>query len=131
MEGKDPLPLSAGLCSTWCPPEPQVLSFQAAFKLAVPIMCLCLGLFLPTCSTLHFPLLNCRRFASAHFSSMTSVLWMEVQAYVMYQPLLPFFVTSADLVNLHSAPSSRLLMKLLSRFALSIEPCKCWLPGGL
>lgn len=39
-------------------------------------------LFLPSCSTLHFSLLNFMRFFSAHFSSLSRSFWMAVYFWV-------------------------------------------------
>lgn len=43
------------------------------FIWVAPIMSWCLGLFLPRCGTLHFPLLNFMRFQPAHFSTCPGV----------------------------------------------------------
>ena len=60
----------------------------------------CLGLFLPRCRTLHFPLLNFMRLLSAHFSSLSRSLWMAAQPYgISATP--PSFVPSANLLRVH------------------------------
>jgi len=46
---------------------------------AAPSIYWCMGLSLPRCRTLHFPLLNCMRFLSAHFSSLLRSLWLAAK----------------------------------------------------
>lgn len=56
-------PFSSKLLSSW----------------VTPSMCWCLGLFLPTHSSLHFPLLSFLRILSAQFSILLRFLWMTAQ----------------------------------------------------
>ena len=79
----------------------------------------CLGLFFPRCRTLHISLLNFMKFLSAHFSSLSRSLWMAAQLCGVLVTC-PSFVSSANLVRLHSVPSSRSLMKVLNRTGPSI-----------
>ncbi|KAK4810721.1 hypothetical protein QYF61_007695 [Mycteria americana] len=78
----------------------QDLLCKAAFQLGGPQhVYWCMGLFLPWCRTWHFPLLNCMRFLSAHFSSLSRSLWMAAQpSGISATP--PSFVASANLLKL-------------------------------
>lgn len=44
-----------------------------------PSMYWCLGLFLPSCRALHFPLFNFMSLLSSHFSHLLRSLWMAAQ----------------------------------------------------
>lgn len=64
-------------------------------------------LFLPRCRTCQFPLLNLMRFLWAHFSSLSRFLYMAAQMATTF----PYFMSSAKMLRVHSAPSSRSLKK--------------------
>ncbi|KAK4806792.1 hypothetical protein QYF61_005588 [Mycteria americana] len=90
----------------------------------------CLGLFLPRGRTLPFPLLNFMRFLSAHFSSLFRSLWMAARSSAI-SATPPTFVSPANLLRVHSAPSSRSLMKMLNRTGPSIDPWATPLVTGI
>ena len=76
---------------------------------------------LTMCVTLHLPLLNFMRFLSSHFSRLSRYLWMLGQSPGV--SVTPFsFVSSENLLRMHSAPLSRSLMKMLYTTASSINP---------
>lgn len=73
------------------------------------------------------PLLNCMRFPSGHFSSLLRSHWMAAQCSgVSASP--PSFVSSRDLLGVHSAPSSRSSVKILTRPSLEPSGACHWPP---
>ncbi|KAF1498675.1 hypothetical protein FQV18_0005633, partial [Eudyptula minor novaehollandiae] len=81
--------------------------------------------------TLHFSLLNFMRFLSDHSLSLPRSLWIAAQPAGVSDISPPSFVSSANLLSTHSAPSSRPLMKMLNRTGASIEPWAMQLVTGL
>lgn len=74
----------------------------------------------PRCRALYFPL-NFMRFLSTHFSSWLRSIWRVAQpAGVSVTPL--DLTSSANLLTLPSAPSSRLSMKMSNNVEPSIDP---------
>ena len=83
----------------------------------VPSLYWCLGLFLSSCKALHFSLLNCVSFLLARFSSLSWSLWMASWPSGI-SSTLPSLVSPANLLRVHSAPSSRSVRKMLNRIGL-------------
>ena len=101
---------------------------------SAPSLYWCLVLFLYRCRTLHFPLLNFMRFPSVHLSSLSRFLRMAAwPSGISGTP--HSFVSSADLLKVHSVPSSRSSMKMLNGTGPSINPwgntTSDWCPAGL
>lgn len=69
--------------------------------------------FLPRCKTLHFPLLNFMMFLSSHFSSLLRYIWKTAWPFG-HPSTLSSFVTGVNLLIVHSAISSKSLMKMLN-----------------
>ncbi|KAK4830496.1 hypothetical protein QYF61_011409 [Mycteria americana] len=101
--------------------DPQVLFCKAAFHLVSPQPELVHGVIPPQVQDLQFPLLNSIRFLSAHFSSLLRSLWTLAQSFGV-SATRPSFATSANLLRVNSAPSSRPLMKMLNSAGPSINP---------
>ena len=100
---------------------PRSHSTELLSRRSTPSLYWCMGLFLPSCRTLHLPLLNLIRFLSAQLSSLSRSRWMAAQpAGVSTTP--PSFVSSTNLLRVHSNSSSRSLMKKLNKTRLSTDP---------
>jgi len=111
--------------------DPWVLFCKAAFQLVAPHnMYWCVGLFLCKDRNLRFSLLNFMRFLWAHLFSLLRSLWMAAgPSGASATPLS--FVLSTDLLRVHSAPSSRSLMKMLTRSGPAVDPWGTQLVTGL
>ena len=90
----------------------------------------CIGLFLPKFRTLHLPLLNLMRFFSAQLSSVCRSHWMAAQPSGVPAPP-PSFVSLANLLRVHSVPSSRSVMNKLNNTGPSTDPWGPPLATGL
>lgn len=77
----------------------------------------CQGLSLPVCRILHFLLLNSMSFLLTHISSLLRALWIVVQPTGVSGQS---FVSSANLMRVHSTSSSGSLIKMLNRIGPSI-----------
>lgn len=82
----------------------------------------CLGLFLLSCGTLRFPLLNCRGSCQHIRPACPGSSGWQYNPMVNQTILCPSFVSSADLVMVHSALSFRSLLKMWNRTGPSIVP---------
>ncbi|KAK4827132.1 hypothetical protein QYF61_014526 [Mycteria americana] len=81
----------------------------------------CMGLLWPKCRTLHLALLNLIQLTSAHPSSLSRSLCRAFLA--SSRSTLPHnLVSSANLLRVHSIPSSRSLIKILNRTGPNTEP---------
>lgn len=71
-------------------------SFSAALLSSRPAPSLywCLGLLLPTYSTLHFPLLNIIKFLSAQLSNQSRSCWLAVQPLDAFSKFPQFLITN-------------------------------------
>ena len=99
---------------------PRSLSAEMLSSRSTPSLYWCMGLFLPTCRTLHLPLLNLIRFQSAELSSLSRSRWTTAQpSGVSTTP--PSLVSSANLLRVHSSSSSRSLMKKLNKTGPSTD----------
>ena len=99
---------------------PRSLSAELLHSRSAPSLYWCMGLFLPRCRTPHLPLCNLIRFLSAQLSSLFRSHWMAAQpASVFATP--PSFVSPANLLRGHSVPTSRSLMKKLSKTGPSTD----------
>ena len=88
------------------------------------------GLFLPRCRTLHWPLWNFIRFLCSQLSSLSGSHWMAAQpSSVSTTP--PSFVSSANLLRVHSNSSSRSLIKNLNKIGPNTDPWGTPLVTGL
>lgn len=85
--------------------DPQVFFVKDALQLVDPTAWH-LGLFLSRGRTWHFPLLSFMRFLPAHFSSLSRSLWMTAQTSGETDSP-PSFVSSANLLRVHSVPPCR------------------------
>ena len=100
---------------------PRSLSAELLSSRSTPSLYWCMGLFLPRCRTVHLPLLNLIRFLSAQLSSLSRSRWLAAQpASVSTTP--PSFVSSANLLRVHSNSSSRSLMKKLNKTGPITDP---------
>lgn len=103
----------AGSCSRWWPPGPPSHFLPSCFPAGwPPSLYRCLGLFLPRYRTCYFPLLNVKRFLPAHLSSLSRSLCMAAWPSGT-STIPPSFLSSADLLQVCSSPSSRSLSKKL------------------
>ena len=110
--------------------SPRSLCTELLSSRSAPSLYWCMGLFFPRCRTLHLPLLNLIRFLSAQLSSLSSSHWMAAQpSGVSTTP--PSLVSSANLLRVHSNPSSRSLMKKLNKIGPSTDPWGSPLLTGL
>ena len=96
-----------------CPPRPQGFSRQRSLPVSQPSACTGAGgCSLPRCRTLYFPLLNCMRFLSAHFSSLSEVP-LDGNT-LIWSTIPPGFgeggFSTTNLLRVHCTPSSRSLM---------------------
>ena len=100
---------------------PRSFSVKLLSSWSAPSRYWCLGLFLPMCRMLHFPLLNCMRFQSAHFSSLLRSLWMAAQpSGVLGNP--PIFVSSVYIVRWgRTLPHQHLQITVISTQLASIQ----------
>lgn len=105
-------------CPAWCPPGLWGPFLQSWLELSIYRY---MELFLPRHRTLRFLSLNCMKFLSGHFSSLSRTLWMAASRSGV-SAALSSFIPSANLLRLHAVPSSRLLMKMLNRTWPSIDP---------
>jgi len=64
---------------------PRSLTAELLLNWSAPSMYWCVGLLLPRCRTLHFPLLKCMKFLSAYFFSLPRSLWMAAHNPFSYQ----------------------------------------------
>jgi len=100
---------------------PRSLSAELLSSRSTPSLYWCMGLFLPSCRTLHLPFLNLIRFLSAQLSNLFRSHWMAAQsAGVCTTP--PSFASSANLLRVRSNSSFRSLMKKLNKTGPSIDP---------
>ena len=100
---------------------PRSLSTELLSSRSTPSLYWCMGLFLPRCRTLNFPLLNLIRFLSAQLSSLSRSRSKAAQpSGVSTTPLS--LVSSANLLRVHSNASSRSLMKKLNKTGPSTDP---------
>ncbi|XP_068788224.1 uncharacterized protein [Struthio camelus] len=97
---------------------------------STPSLYWCMGLFLPRCRTLHLPLLNFRRVLSAQLSSLSRSLGMAAQSSGVSAPP-PSSVSAANLLRVHSVPSSRSLMNTLNKSGPRTDPWGTPLATGL
>jgi len=103
--------LTAHLLSTR---TPRSFSEELLSSISVPNLYWCMQLFLPTCRTLHLPLLNLIRFLFVQPSSLSRSHWMAVQTSGV--STTPFsFVSSANLLRVGSIPLSWSLMKMSNK----------------
>ncbi|PKU43429.1 hypothetical protein llap_6262 [Limosa lapponica baueri] len=87
---------------------PRSLSAELISSGSDPNLYHCVELFLPQCSTLHLPLFNFIKFLSAQLSSLYRSRNMVAQpSGVSATP--PSFVSSANLLRVHSVPSSQVI----------------------
>lgn len=108
------IPLAFFVARAWCPPcvqqEPQVLFCQAAFVVPSRVH----RAVAPQVPDFVLFLLNFMRFLSACFSSPSNTLWVATQhSGVSATP--PVLCHLQNLLSIHSAPLSRLLMRMLNR----------------
>lgn len=145
LSGKDHLPQLADSAaqdtiSFWCKgtmlacikfgvhQDPRDPFYIADFQSVGPSLYQCVWLFLPSCRTFQFSLFNLMRFLSAHFSNLLWSLQVAVQLPgVCTTPLS--FVSSAELLRVHSALSSRsrwlALYTLLTKLSWTIHETLC------
>ncbi|CAM9960428.1 unnamed protein product, partial [Bubo scandiacus] len=74
----------------------------------------CWGLLWPKCSTRHLALLKLMQLALAHHSSLSRSL-CRASLPLSRSTLPPNLVSSANLLRVHSIPSSRSSIKMLNR----------------
>lgn len=86
---------------------PRSFSAKLLSSQVVPSMSWCLGLLLPRCWTLQFPLLNFMRFLSAHFSSLSRSFWMAAKPYSLWTTPSSF-VSSGNLLRVQTLCNSTL-----------------------
>ena len=109
---------------------PRSLSAELLSSRSTPSLYWCMGLFLPRCRTLYLPLLNFIRFLCAQLSSLSRSRWMAAQpSGVSTTP--PSFVSSANLLRVHSNSASKSLMKKLNKTGPSTDPWWTALVTGL
>lgn len=96
---------------------PRIFSSKLLFSWVALSMSWCVKFFFPRCRTLHFSLLNSMSFLSAHFSSISKPNWMGAWYFgILATP--PNSVSSANLMRVHSVPTSKLLMRMLKSHLL-------------
>ncbi|KAM9656645.1 uncharacterized protein ACIBXB_008917 isoform 1-T1 [Morphnus guianensis] len=103
------------------PAHPQVLFCWAAFQPLFPKPVVLHGVAVTKCRTWHLALLNLIQLASAHRSSLSRSL---CRAFLpsSRSTLPPNLVSSANLLRVHSNPSSKSSIKILNRTGPSTEP---------
>ena len=109
---------------------PRSLSTGLLSSRSAPSLYWCMGLFLPRCRTLHLPLLNFIRFLCAQLSSLYRSHWMPAQPSGV-PATLPSFMSPANLLRLHSVPSSRSWMKKMNKNGWTTDPQGTLLVTGL
>jgi len=82
-----------------------------------------LGLPQPKCKTLHFASLNLISFTRVHLSSLSRSLWMASLSSVLKTTPLSF-VSSANLLKVHSIPLSVSFIKILKSTSPKMDPCR-------
>lgn len=105
---------------------PRVFSAELQSSCSVLSLYWCLGLFLPRCWVWHF-LLNCMRFLSVCFSSLSRSLWMAAQQCVIH--FSHFWVICK--LRVYFSQSSRSLVKMLNKIRPGIDPWGTALVIGL
>jgi len=108
---------------------PRSLSTELLCSRSAPSLYWCIGLLLPRCRTLHLPLLKFIMFLCAQLCSLSRSPCMAAQRSVV-SATLPSLVSSANLLRIHSVPSSRSLMKL-NKTGLTTDPWGTPLVTGL
>lgn len=130
MQPRIPLPLTTRVCCQLMPnlvfsSTHRSFSIKLLSHWGVSSRSWCLHFFLTRCRIWHFSLLNSVGFLLTHSCCPLRSLWMD--AHPSGTPAMPSSL--ANLLRVHPAPSSQLLMRVLHRAGLLVWPlgCNYWL----